>query len=120
MKPLRLCAAGWVAFGALAGAAEAQQPRCDTREKANLSGCSAALRMLFNSSIRGGRPRLDHAPNLALWPSPVRFNQARDICIILGVMLLGTSKNIPLWCDDRGSSSQRDRSFNPWPLIEAA
>ena len=34
--------------------------------------------------------------------------------------LLGTSKNIPLWCDDRGSSSQRGRSFNPWPLIEAA
>ena len=32
----------------------------------------------------------------------------------------GTSKNIPLWCDDRRSSSQRGRSFNPWPLIEAA
>jgi len=32
----------------------------------------------------------------------------------------GTSKNIPLRCDDRGSSSQRGRSFNPWPLIEAA
>ena len=29
-------------------------------------------------------------------------------------------KNIPLWCDDRRSSSQRGRSFNPWPLIEAA
>ena len=27
----------------------------------------------------------------------------------------GTSKNIPLWCDDRRSSSQRGRSFNPWP-----
>jgi len=33
---------------------------------------------------------------------------------------LGTSKNIPLWCDDRRSSSQRGRSFNPWPFIEAA
>jgi hypothetical protein len=32
----------------------------------------------------------------------------------------GTSKNIPLWCDDRRSSSQRGRSFNPWPFIEAA
>jgi hypothetical protein len=28
---------------------------------------------------------------------------------------MGTSKNIPLWCDDRGSSSQRGRSFDPWP-----
>jgi hypothetical protein len=27
--------------------------------------------------------------------------------------LEGTSKNIPLWCDDRRSSSQRGRSFNP-------
>ncbi len=35
-------------------------------------------------------------------------------------VLMGTSKNIPLWCDDRRSSSQRGRSFNPWPLIEAA
>ena len=34
--------------------------------------------------------------------------------------LMGTSKNIPLWCDDRRSSSQRGRSFNPWPFIEAA
>jgi hypothetical protein len=33
---------------------------------------------------------------------------------------MGTSKNIPLWCDDWRSSSQRGRSFNPWPLIEAA
>jgi hypothetical protein len=32
----------------------------------------------------------------------------------------GTSKNIPLWWDDRRSSSQRGRSFNPWPLTEAA
>jgi hypothetical protein len=32
----------------------------------------------------------------------------------------GTSMNIPLWCDDRRSSSQRGRSFNAWPLIEAA
>ena len=30
-------------------------------------------------------------------------------------ILVGTSKNIPLWCDDRRSSSQRGRSFNPWP-----
>jgi Major Facilitator Superfamily len=28
-------------------------------------------------------------------------------------ILEGTSKNIPLWCDDRRSSSQRGRSFNP-------
>jgi sulfatase maturation enzyme AslB (radical SAM superfamily) len=32
----------------------------------------------------------------------------------------GTSKNISLWCDDQRSSLQRGRSFNPWPLIEAA
>jgi len=37
---------------------------------------------------------------------------------VIGIM--GTSKNIPLWCDDRRSSSQRGRSFNPWPFIEAA
>jgi DDE superfamily endonuclease len=29
------------------------------------------------------------------------------------IKLKGTSKNIPLWCDDRRSSSQRGRSFNP-------
>jgi hypothetical protein len=34
--------------------------------------------------------------------------------------LLGTSKNIPLWWDDRRSSSRRDRSFNPWPLTRVA
>jgi hypothetical protein len=26
---------------------------------------------------------------------------------------MGTSKNIPLWCDDRRSRSQHGRSFNP-------
>src|ERR1700680_1506987 len=36
------------------------------------------------------------------------------------IYLTGTSKNIPLWCDDRRSSSQWGRSFNPWPFIEAA
>jgi sulfate transport system ATP-binding protein len=29
------------------------------------------------------------------------------------VQLQGTSKNIPLWCDDRRSRSQHGRSFNP-------
>ena len=37
-----------------------------------------------------------------------------------GFVLGAPRKNIPLWCDDRRSSSQRGRSFNPWPLIEAA
>jgi hypothetical protein len=36
----------------------------------------------------------------------------------LGAIFMGTSKNFPLWCDDWRSSSQRGRSFNPWPLIE--
>jgi len=31
-----------------------------------------------------------------------------------------TSKNIPLWRDERGSSSRRGGSLNPWPRIEAA
>ena len=32
----------------------------------------------------------------------------------------GHLEKYPIWCDDRRSSSQRGRSFNPWPLIEAA
>ena len=39
---------------------------------------------------------------------------------ILAIVERAPRKNIPLWCDDRRSSSQRGRSFNPWPLIEAA
>ncbi len=31
----------------------------------------------------------------------------------------GYLEKYPIWCDDRRSSSQRGRSFNPWPLIEA-
>ena len=39
-----------------------------------------------------------------------------ELCRREGIVQnLGTSKNIPLWCDDRRSSSQRGRSFNPWP-----
>ena len=43
-----------------------------------------------------------------------------QITIPYRLFKFNTSKNIPLWCDDRRSSSQRGRSFNPWPLIEAA
>ena len=54
-----------------------------------------------------------------IWPSPTD-----GVVVItpaqLAYMLEGISKNIALWCDDRRSSSQQGRSFNPLPLIEAA
>ena len=33
--------------------------------------------------------------------------------------IMGASKNIDLWFNDRRSGSRRGRSFNPGPLIEA-
>jgi hypothetical protein len=36
------------------------------------------------------------------------------------LLLTGTSKNIPLWRDDRRSRPRRGGSFNPWRLTEAA
>jgi hypothetical protein len=49
-----------------------------------------------------------------------RSRDPRNAVVWMGAIHQGTSKNIPLWCDDRRSSSQRGRSFNPWPFIEAA
>jgi hypothetical protein len=34
-------------------------------------------------------------------------------------IIMGASKNIDLWFNDRRSGSRRGRSFNPGPLIEA-
>ena len=56
----------------------------------------------------------------ALFGDFVRYRLLEALAYVSTEIHKGTSKNIPLWCDDRRSSSQRGRSFNPWPFIEAA
>ena len=62
-----------------------------------------------NRRTQGKPPR---KPRLAPNRTGIHRDSARK--------LLNASPQPPLWCDDRRSSSQRGRSFNPWSFIEAA
>jgi hypothetical protein len=62
----------------------------------------------------------DSAATVVFVPDSKYCSRGTDFTIECAKKYGGTSKNIPLWRDDRRSRSRRGGSFNPWRLTEAA